>query len=108
MTASAAAAAARKKITPSHGFQYGCAAISGCQATVPRMTPLAARPPNAPSADHAASIASEQATMHHSAAPHTAPSRGSRWTGIASSQYCSGPGSNAPLRSWVACPTRGP
>ena len=72
------------------------------------MIPLAARPPNTPDADRAASIASEAASMHHSAAPHTTPARGSMCTGIASSQYSSGPGSNAPLCSWVACPTRGP
>ena len=97
---------ARKNITPNHGFQYGPAATRGCHATVPMMIPLAARPPNAPNADRAASIASEAATMHHSAAP-TPPGRAT-WTGIASSQYCRGPGSNAPLRNWVACPTSGP
>ena len=46
--------------------------------------------------------------MHHSAAPHTTPAWGSICTGTASSQYCRGPGSNAPWRNWVACPTSGP
>jgi len=72
------ASVARKNITPNHGFHSGSTAIRDCHATVPTMIPLAARPPNTPNADQAASIASEAATMQHSAAPHTTPARGSR------------------------------
>jgi hypothetical protein len=92
-TARPAASVARKKSTPNQGFQYGSAATRGCHATAPTTIPLAARPPDAPNADQAASIASEAATMHHSAAPHTTPAWGSICTGTASSQYCRGPGS---------------
>ena len=107
-TAQPAASAARKNIAPNHGFQNGCSAITGCHVRIPTMTPAATRPPHQPAADHAASTASEHAIMQHRAAPHSTPYRGSRWTGTACSQYCRGPGSNAPSASRVACPTSGP
>src|SRR6266567_7159899 len=53
-------------------------------------------------------MASEPPTMHHSAAPQSTPRTGSRWTGTASSQYSSGPGSCKPDASLVVSPTRGP
>jgi hypothetical protein len=72
------------------------------------MSPLAHSPPAAPSTDQAASTASEQATRQKRAAPHSTPCVVSRWTGTASSQYWSGPGSNTPWASRVAWPTIGP
>jgi hypothetical protein len=90
------------------GFQTGSMAMRGSQPTTPRITPLARTAPSPPAVAQAASIASEAATMHHTAAPHSTPLAGSRWTGNASSQNCSGPGSYTPCASRVASPTSSP
>ena len=96
MTAQAAASAAMKNSIPNHGFQLGVSAMSGIHTTRPMMSPLAHSPPAAPSTDQAASTASEQATRQQMTAPHRTPCTVSRWTGMASSQYSSGPGSKTP------------
>ncbi len=75
---------------------------------MPMARPLAVRPANSPPVAQAASIASEQAAMQHSTAPHSTPVVGLMCTGMASSQYSSGPGSNTPCASRVAWPTSGP
>src|SRR5664279_595852 len=87
ITAQPVASAARKNIMPNQGFQYGLTATPGIHATTPTMVPLATSPPKPPSTDRVASIATEAAAMHHSAAPQSTPRPGSRWTGTASSQY---------------------
>src|SRR5215471_2932214 len=104
-TAQPAASAAMKNIVPNHGFQMGTMAIPGLQAMIPRIIPLASTAPSSPEAAHAASIASEAATMHHTAPPHSTPCAGCRWTGNVSSQNCSGPRSYTPCASRVASPT---
>ena len=107
MTAQAAASAAMKNTIPNQGFQLGVTAMPGIHSVRPTMSPLAHSPPAAPSTDQAASTASEQATRQKRAAPHSTPCAVSRWTGTASSQYWSGPGSNTPWASRVAWPTIG-
>ena len=106
-TAQAAASAAMKNTIPNQGFQLGVTAMPGIHSIRPTMSPLAHSPPAAPSTDQAASTASEQATRQKRAAPHSTPCVVSRWTGTASSQYWSGPGSNTPWASRVAWPTIG-
>ena len=107
-TAQAAASAARKKMAPNDGFQLGGTAMAGSQSTMPMVSALAARPASSPPAAQAASMATEQAAMQQMVAPHRIPCVGLMCTGMASSQYSSGPGSNTPWASRVAWPTSGP
>ena len=107
-TAHAEASAARKKMAPNEGFQLGGTAVVGIQMTMPMVSALAVRPASSPPAAQAASMASEQAAMQQMAAPQSTPWLGLMCTGMASSQYSSGPGSNTPCASRVAWPTSGP
>ena len=108
MTAQADASAAMKKAIPNQGFQLGVTEMSGIHTIRPTMSPLVHSPPAGPSTAQAASTASEQATRQQMIAPQSTPCTVSRWTGMASSQYCRGPGSKTPWASRVAWPTIGP